>query len=147
MPAEGIHKRLDNYDEIARAVRDINDRINGRGFNFREDSACLHKSFARGHVSDADKALVILSSFDFSYYHDLEIIFYNVIYSDIGEEYNWWDHWAKDQLELQNEVASDAKGDAIFEFRFNRGTHRDDQFIVRAKQFSYHFGHVPYRDS
>ena len=144
MPEQNIHHRLDKYEEIADAVMIINARINGCGFNFREDSARREKSFASSCVDDSDKAVIILASFDFSYYHDLEMIFYNVSYSTVGEEYIWWDHWTKNQLELQEEVFKDEKGDLIFEFRFNIGTNRDEQYIIRAEKFSYHFGHVSY---
>jgi hypothetical protein len=141
---QGIHKRLDKYEEIADAVMVINARINGCGFNFREDSARREKSFASSHVNDLDNATIILSSFDLSYYHDLEIVFYNVCYSTIGEEYMWWDHWTKNQLELQEEIFKDGKGNSFFEFRFNIGANRDDQYIIRAEKFSYHFEHMSY---
>src|SRR6185503_19656600 len=144
MPGQEIHRRLENYNEIADAIKYINERINGCGFNFMEDSARLHRSIASAHVTDDDKALVILASFDFSYYHDLEMVFYNVVYTNIGEEDMWWDHWTKDQLELQNEIMKDEKGNSVFELRFNIGTDRDTQYIIRAEKFSYHFGHVSY---
>jgi len=147
MPGQEIHKRLENYNEIADAVKYINDRINGCGFNFKEDSARRERSLASSHVSDSDNAIIILASFDFSYYHDLEMVFYNVALTDIGEEYYWWDHWTKDQIELQKDMIKDEKGNSFFEFRFNIGTNRNTQYIVRAEKFSYHFGHVSYWNS
>ena len=149
MPEEEqkIHKPLTNHNDIAKAVRYINDRINGRGFNFMEDSARHHKSFALDHVSNSDNAIIILSSFDFSYYHDLEMVFYNVSHNTVGEEYSWWDHWIKDQIELNEEILTNEKGQPLFEFRFNIGTHTDRQYIIRAEKFSYHFGHVSYWQS
>jgi len=139
-----IHKPLQNYQEIADAVKIINERVNGTGFSFLEDSACRCKSFASEYVGKQDNAIVILASFDFSYYHDLEMIFYNVLVSNIGEEYYWWDHWTKDQIELSKEIIKDETGKSFFEFRFNIGTNKEDQYIVRAEKFSYHFGHVSY---
>src|SRR6185503_16111540 len=122
----------------------INARINGCGFNFKEDSARREKSFASTVVTDEDNAVIILASFDFSYYHDLEMIFYNASYSTVGEEYTWWDHWTKNQLELQEETFKDEKGNSVFEFRFNIGTNSDKQYVIRAEKFSYHFGHMSY---
>jgi hypothetical protein len=56
----------------------------------------------------------------------------------------WWDHWTKNQLELQEEIFKDGKGNSFFEFRFNIGANRDDQYIIRAEKFSYHFEHMSY---
>jgi len=144
MAYESIHKRLTNYDEIAEAVKYINERINGCGFNFLEDSDCRSKSFASNCVKEEDNALVILASFDFSYYHDLEMIFYNVYMSTVLKEYMWWDHWTKDQLETSKNMFTDENGNSCFEFRFNIGTAKEEQHIIRAEKFSYHFGHVSY---
>ena len=144
MANESVHKRLTNYDEIAEAVKYINERINGCGFNFLEDSDCRSKSFASNCVKEEDNALVILASFDFSYYHDLEMIFYNVYVSTILKEYMWWDHWTKDQLEICTDPFIDKDGNSFFEFRFNIGTAKEEQHIIRAEKFSYHFGHVSY---
>ena len=77
---------------------------------------------------------IVLASFDFAYYHDLEIVFYDVGYSDIPSEAPWWGHWTKDQLEFY-----DTDIPREFEFRFNMGTHTDRQFTIKAKAFSYHF--------
>lgn len=109
-----------------------------------EDSARRCKSFASNCVSDSDNAIIILSSFDFSYYHDLEMIFYQTSYSTVGEEYYWWDHWEKDQIELSSAVLTSEKGQSCFEFRFNKGAHSDIQYIIHAEMFSYHFGRVSY---
>src|ERR1043165_7810272 len=144
MSGQEIHKRLDNYSEIANAVNYINKRIKSCGFNFMEDSDCRSRSFASNCVKAEDKALVILASFDFSYYHDLEMIFYNVYISTVLKEYSWWDHWTKDQLEISKDIFKDENGNSFFEFRFNIGTNKDKQHIIRAEKFSYHFGHMSY---
>ena len=75
---EPIHDGLSNYVEIVAAIKDINNRINGRGFNFREDSSGLHKPITLAYVSEDDKAIILLASFDFSYCRYLELVFYNV---------------------------------------------------------------------
>jgi hypothetical protein len=82
-----IHRKLRSHEEITDAIRSINDRINGCGFNFKEDSDGLTRSVALAHVADSDKAIIILASFDFSYYHDLEMVFYDVSYSTVGPGY------------------------------------------------------------
>src|SRR5689334_452476 len=130
MPTE-IHKKLTDRESIAAAVKYINEMVNGRGFNFMEDTAGeFTRSLAWRNIKEPN-ILIILASFDFSYYHDLEIVFYDVSYTTIAPEYSWWDHWTKDQLELSEKDFPDG-----FEFRFNRGTNTDVQYIVHAKAFS-----------
>lgn len=134
-----MHEKLTDSQSIQAAIDFINDSINGRGFNFLEDTACSNKSRASDFVKKNDRSILVLSSFDFSYYHDLEMAFYDVSFTDLGAGYYWWDHWTKDQLELGNVNYSDG-----FEFRFNRGTHSDIQYIIRANGFSYHFETISY---
>ena len=133
------HKKLTDKQDIANAVRYINDSINGRGLNFMEDTAGRWSSIAFANSKENDHSIIILASFDFSYYHDLELVFYDVGYSNLGYEYSWWDHWTKDQLELGDEEFPDG-----FEFRFNRGTNSDVQYIIHAKSFSYHLERIVY---
>ena len=139
-----VHKRLTNPIEIAEAIKRINDRINGSGLSFKEDSDGLTRSVALAHIADSDKAIIVLASFDFSYYHDLEMVFYNVSYSTVGSGYSWWDHWTKDQIEFIGEVGGKDENLTNFEFRFNRGTKSNEQYIIRASAFSYYDGHVSY---
>jgi len=131
---EQNHKIINDRQEILRAIRMINDSINGRGFNFLVD-----KETAYRENEIPENALIVIASFDFSYYHDLELVFYDVISTDLETEMEWWDHWEKDQIELGEE---DPQGE--FTFKFNRGTHKDTQYSVRSKGFSYRFGTVFY---
>ena len=140
-----LHKRLTNYHDIAEAIHNINERINGCGFNFKEDSDGFTRSVALAYVADSDKAIIVLASFDFSYYHDLEMVFYNVSYSTVGPGYSWWDHWNKDQIEFVGEIEANDKDSTGFEFRFNRGTKGEVQYVIKASAFSYYDGHVSYR--
>src|SRR6185369_2332533 len=112
----------------------INDSINGCGFNFLVDKEI---SYRENEIPG--NSLIVIASFDFSYYHDLELVFYDVISTDLEVEMEWWDHWEKDQIELGEE---NSHGE--FEFKFNRGTHKDTQYSVRSKGFSYRFGTVFY---
>lgn len=134
-----FHKKLADQKSIAAAIHYINDKINGCGFSFMEDTQGKYKSWAFDEIGEK-KILIILASFDFSYYHNLELVFYDVSYTDISPEDSWWDHWTKDQLEF-NELNNKSG----FEFRFNIGTHTDEQFIVKAKGFSYCFEKMHYR--
>lgn len=123
---------------IKDALRLINDKINGCGFSFREATKDNDRlSFENENPSE--KQMIIESSFDFCYYHDLELVFYDVGFTDIGHEDYWWDHWDKDQIELSDETFLDG-----FEFRFNPGPHKEYQYVVRAKRFSYLFEQVNY---
>jgi len=134
------HQIIQDRATIEQALRTINDKINGCGFNFQVD-----KNDA-GYISYPEEqvpsnVLVVLCSFDFSYYHDLELVFYDVSFTDLDPGDMWWDHWEKDQVEMNPNYTGEG-----FEFYFNRGTHTDVQLIVRAKAFSYHFGTVFYYD-
>lgn len=127
------HPRLTDRQTIAAAVKDINEKVNGTGLDFREDTDGFYKSIAWINFLEPNM-LIVLASFDFSYYHDLEMAFYGVSFSDMPAESSWWGHWSKDQLEL---LETGNPGE--FEFRFNIGTHTDRQFIIKASSFSYHF--------
>jgi hypothetical protein len=133
------HSKLTDRASIATAVKEINEKINGCGFDFREDTHGRWPSVAYRNISEPG-ILIILSSFDFFYYHDLEIVFYDVSYTNIPSKADWWDHWTKDQLELSPEDFPEG-----FEFRFNIGTNTDKQYTVRSKAFSYLFEHVSYK--
>ena len=102
-----------------------------------EDTDGRFNSIAFNLSKENDNSIIILASFDFSYYHNLELVFYDKGYCTIGPEYSWWDHWTKDQLELSDEDFPDG-----FEFRFNIGTNSDRQYIVHAKVFSYHLERI-----
>ena len=128
------HTQLNDRATILEAVRSINNSVNGSGFNFLVD-----KDNAYRENELPGNALIVLASFDFSYYHDLELVFYDVIATDLNVEMEWWDHWEKDQIELGEE---NLPGE--FDFRFNRGTHKDTYYSIRSKGFSYHFGTVFY---
>jgi len=75
------HKLITNYTEISQAIRSINDSINGCGFNFRVDKEI---SYRENEIPG--NSLIVLASFDFSYYHDLELVFYEVTSTDLEAE-------------------------------------------------------------
>ena len=98
-----------------------------------------NRSIAFNILDENSNAVIILASFDFSYYHNLELVFYEVGYNNIPFEAYWWDHWTKDQLELSDENFPDG-----FEFRFNLGTQGDRQYRIHAKGFSYYLENFGY---
>jgi hypothetical protein len=132
-------QRLTDRQSIAAAVKHINESVNGCGFDFREDTNGRYVSYGWANFEEPNR-LVVLASFDFAYYYDLEILFFDVSCNEIPDGYSWWDHWTKDQLELLDK--DDPNG---FEFRFNIGTHGDQYFTVVAKGFSYLFKRVSHR--
>lgn len=134
------HPILRDRQVIKDALRLINDKINGCGFDFMEDTEGKRPSIAFANSHEGDRSLIILASFDFSYYHNLELVFYDVAHTDISPGSRWWDNWSGDQIELSDESNSD-----YFEFRFNRGPGKTDQYQVRAKGFSYLFEQVSHR--
>jgi hypothetical protein len=132
------HKKMADRPSVVDALRSINDKINGCGFNFQVDKN-ENGFISYPEIEVPENALIVLSSFDFCYYHNLEIVFYDVLFTDLDPGDMWWDHWEKDQLALNEEYTGEG-----FEFYFTRGTHTDIQLIVRAKSFSFHFGTVYY---
>lgn len=134
-----FHHRLTDKQSIIAAVKDINNKVNGTGLDFREDTDGFHQSLAWMNFNEPNM-LIVLASFDFMYYHDLEIVFYGVSHSNISSGDSWWGHWTKDQLQFNEQDSPDG-----FEFRFNIGTHSDRQYIIKAKAFSYHFQQVSHK--
>lgn len=105
-----------------------------------EDSDGFKPSIAFANSTEADNSVIILASFDFFYYHNLEMVFYNVAFNDIQPRSQWWDHWKKDQIELADEAYDEG-----FKFKFNRGGENAKCGIIIARGFSYLFQQVSHR--
>jgi hypothetical protein len=146
------HRPIYNREQTEQAVADINNRINGCGFYFAWDKDS-EEGFTSYEALPEDVVMVI-SSFDFSYYYNLEMAFHGVVKHDLEDQYPWLDHWSKDQIELlseneatrfmeQNGIPPDR---ALHLFALNIGSHSDNQFYILANGFSYYFGTVFYYD-
>ncbi len=131
------HPKLTQRPEIENALKLINDKINGCGYSFKEDTAGSRPSIAFANSSEDDRSLIILASFDFSYYHNLEMVFYEVSYTNIHPGASWSDHWSKNQIEVSHLNFPEG-----YYFFINRGGYNEKQGIVRAKGFSYLFQNV-----
>lgn len=137
---------------ILDAVSAFNERINGCGFYFQWD-----KGDNAGFISYEElpeSTLIIISSFDFCYYYNLEIAFHGVIMHDLDDDNAWPDHWSKDQIMLLPFSAAEQFmkanhldiDQACHLFAFNIGSHSEEQYHVLAKGCSFHFGTVFYYD-
>jgi hypothetical protein len=149
---QGRHQPLTERASIEAAIADINKRINGAGFNFQWDMPGETSGILLSYEDVPDDTIIVISSFDFSYYYDLEIVFHDALKHDLPEDNPWWDHWEKDQIVLHSEAETAAymteagirPDPNCYLFGFNRGTHSDVIYKVLAKGFSYHFGTVYY---
>jgi hypothetical protein len=146
------HHPIYSREQLGAAVTDINNRINGCGFYFAWDMGS-----ERGYTSYEalpEGVVMVISSFDFSYYYDLEMAFHSVVKHDLEDEYPWPDHWSKDQIELLSEDEASRfmqqngipATSGLHLFALNIGSHSDNQFYILAKGFSYYFGTVFYYD-
>ena len=140
MTPNPYHIPLTTRPDILAAVTYINNKVQGVGYNFMEDTKRDYRSLAGNNSFEGESLQIVLGSFDFSYYHTLEMVFYDIVSSTLEPETYWWDHWTRDQLEVK-EIES-----GIFEFRFNRGPDTDSQYIIKAKGFSYCFENVGHVD-
>ena len=124
--------------DINLAIMQINDSVKGRGYSFIEDTDGRYHSNAFAMPREGDRSIIVLASFDFSYYHNLELVFYEVGYTNMRQGNSRSDHWTKDQLELSGEEFPDG-----FEFKFNAGD--DFQYSIRAKALSRHLERISNR--
>jgi hypothetical protein len=127
---------LTDETSIRSALADIDQRITGCGFYSRLDVPDPDGGTAYPIEEIPGNCIIVLSSFDFAYYHDLEMIFYDVMDHNIDPERHWPDHY-QHQVELLKQDEND-----YFHFRLN--SQNDEHYLVTAKGFSYYFGSVYY---
>lgn len=76
--------------EIESSLEQFNKKLYNAGFYFR-------------FVSLSNKTLLIEGSFDFSYYVQLQIQFFEARFTNLSESEDWPDAWYDDQLILLHE--------------------------------------------
>lgn len=141
--------------EIAATLAQLNKTLHSVGISFQWDE----KDETGDYISCPGKdvpadALIILGSFDFSYYHQVEIVFYGVKAHTLHHEAYWPDHWSKPQLELLSQADEKAvinqlgwpPADEMHLFAFNRGSHGDERYYILAEGLSWYIGTVFHYD-
>ena len=145
------HTRITDAHVRRQTLQAINATIHGVGLSFKLDKAEEgYTAYTPGAMPA--QTILVLASFDFAYYHQLELLFYDVVAHNLPEDARWPDHWAKDQLVLLHDHEHAHALHAIqiphpsehVVFAFNRGSHGDEQYFVAASGFSYVFETVFY---
>jgi hypothetical protein len=145
---------LTDSEVIRQHLNDINEKIHSVGLYFKIDVAddVGYTSYPDSEIPAS--AVIVLASFDFAYYHQLEFVFYGTQIHNLPTDDAWRDHWEKPQLQLLEgnarakalNVLNFHQPDPTFIFAFNAGSFGDRQFYVVADGFSYLFETVFYYD-
>lgn len=151
---DNIHQQLKNENEIVDAIEQFNKTVKSVGLYFQEDNFDESGGTSFPNEEVPANTLIILGSFDFAYYHQAEIVFFDALANNIDSDYIWPDHWQRPQIELLLGDERDAglkqfnipDSDAHFVFRFNVGSHGDDHYIIIAKGISLHLSTIFHYD-
>lgn len=149
-----LHTCISDINEISITLAAFNEKVHNVGLYFKLDVPDEDGGIAYPKNEIPNNAIVVLGSFDFSYYHQAEIVFFEAIAHTLYEEYIWSDHWDKDQLCLltgnarknvliTNNIEDDS---TIHVFAFNIGSFSDEQYFVVAKGISIKMGIVFHYD-
>ena len=149
-----LHACISDINEISITLAAFNEKVHNVGLYFKLDVPDEDGGIAYPINEIPNNAIVVLGSFDFSYYHQVEIVFFDTIAHTIDTEYRWSDHWDKDQLCLlttadrkkiliTNGIEDDS---SIHVFAFNIGSFSDEQYYIIAKGISIKMGIVFHYD-
>lgn len=143
-----LHKPVYPASAIASILAELNADMHSAGLYFQWD-----QQDSIGFTSYPDlpeHCLMVLASFDFTYYHQLELCFHQVRAHTLIDNNQWPDHWNKHQLELLQGAERSAvlmkyavpDAESLHVFAFNIGSFTNDQFYIIAEGFSYARGTV-----
>lgn len=149
-----LHSRISNIDEITLKLSEFNETVHSVGLYFRLDVPDEDGGIAYPKNEIPENAIIVISSFDFSYYHQVEIAFFDTIAHTIDTEYMWSDHWDKDQLCLLSGderkkilITNGIEDNPSFHvFAFNIGSFSNEQYYIIAKGISIKMGIVFHYD-
>jgi hypothetical protein len=137
-------------DKMREMVEGISKKLHSAGFYFMTDEiepGFGYQSYPSAKVHS--RSLIILGSFDFTYYHELEFVFRDVAWHDLPPKAYWSDHWEKPQLELLSQEEKAQKGLDAHEgylFAFNIGSFSELRYYIVAKRLFINEGTVFYYD-
>lgn len=80
-----------NYNDIKKAIQLYNKHAYNAGFEYKV------------YTSD-ERCLYIQGSFDFAYYINVDIEYYEIFYTNINSKASWPDAWYADQIFLLDDV-------------------------------------------
>lgn len=149
-----LHTCISDINEISITLAAFNEKVHNVGLYFKLDVPDEDGGIAYPINEIPNNAIVVLGSFDFSYYHQAEIVFFDTIAHTLDAEHTWSDHWDKDQLcvlsennrknvLLTNGIEDDS---SIHVFAFNIGSFSDEQYYIIAKGISIKMGIVFHYD-
>jgi hypothetical protein len=149
-----LHACISDINEITLTLSTFNETVLSVGLYFKLDVSDEDGGIAYPINEIPNNAIVVLGSFDFSYYHQVEIVFFDTIAHTIDSEYRWSDHWDKDQLCLLSSAERNkiiitsgiADDPSIRVFAFNIGSFSDEQYYIIAKGISIKMGIVFHYD-
>ena len=143
-----LHKPIIGADELLSVLSQLNADMHNAGLYFQWD-----KADEIGFTSYPDlpeHCIMILASFDVTYYHQLELCFHQIRAHTLIDNNQWPDHWNKNQLELLQGVERShvlmncavPEDETIHVFAFNVGSFSDRQLYIIAEGFSFVSGTV-----
>ncbi|MEZ5012868.1 MAG: hypothetical protein R2794_01120 [Chitinophagales bacterium] len=154
MQFSDAHTPITDKQQILDLLKKTNEEIHSVGLYFKWD-----KKDEVGFTSWPDDqmpehALIVLASFDMTYYHQMEFAFFDVLAHDMPDEFQWPDHWEKEQLVLlEGREREDALAflniphpESHYVFAFNIGSHGEEQYYILASGISIFRGTVFYYD-
>ena len=148
------HIPITDTGEIIRFLAQVNDDLHSAGLYFKPDipDEIGYTSYPDAEVPNA--CLIVMGSFDFTYYHQCEFVFHQLSSHNIPDTDQWPDHWVKPQLELLS--SSDrmhalntlriTDDPSLLVFAFNRGSHGDERYFIACHGISYRVGITFYYD-
>lgn len=135
---------------IADQLQVLNDELASAGMYFMLD--VQDDLGFTSYAEIPDNCLVVMVSFDFTYYHQMEFGFHGVLAHSITHDGAWPDHWNKPQIELLHGAERSAALAALqlashtdcLIFAFNIGSFSDERYYIAAKGISIAKGIVFY---
>lgn len=151
-----VHSRIfTKPEEIIATLTELNENLHSTGVSFQWDEKDANGEYISYKANEVPAdALIVLGSFDFSYYHQVEVVFYGTKAHTLHTGAHWPDHWSKPQLELlQGSEANTTalklgwqlNGDEQL-FAFNVGSHGDERYYILARGLSWYIGTVFHYD-
>jgi hypothetical protein len=149
-----LHHCIADTESIIQVLNGFNETVHSAGMYFRLDVPDEDGGIAYPNNEIPDKAVIVIGSFDFSYYHQIEIVFFETLSHTISSQSIWSDHWDKAQLTLiqgivRHEVLAKhqlSDDESLHVFAFNIGSFGDEQYYIIAKGISIKLGVVFHYD-
>lgn len=145
-----LHTPVYDLQQIEILLRQFNSDVHSAGWYFMWDVPDINGSTAYPEDEIPENSVILLGSFDFTYYHQGEIVFHRVAGHNFDKDRIWPDHWDKDQIVLlrgaERESALDKlhirQLDQLPVFAINIGSFGGDRYLIAAEGISIAIGTV-----